>query len=192
MSKKRPPAGSMQSLFEIENIGEVDLAIARFFYANGISFNVPQSPYYGEMVKAINAALSGYKPPSLEKLRTTLVDKGKARVEEEVAPLKYAWTIDGCSIVMDGWADVHNRPLLNIIVSSTSGPYFLKAIDCSGQEKNTLFLRDALSDAIEEVGVSNVFQVITDVAPICKGVGFVGAEEVQAYILDSMLCACLK
>eukprot|EP01018_Ginkgo_biloba_P019121 Gb_37880 [translate_table: standard] len=161
----------MQSLFEIENRGEVDLAIARFFYANGISFNVARSPYYGEMDKAIMGAPSGYKPPGFEKLRTTLVDKKKARVEE-VAPLKHTWSIDGCSIVMDGWIDIRNRPLLNIIVSSTSGLYFLRAIDCSGMEKNTFFLRDVLSGAIGEVGVSNVVQVITDVALVCKAARF--------------------
>eukprot|EP01018_Ginkgo_biloba_P021234 Gb_08903 [translate_table: standard] len=69
---------------------------------------------------------------------------------------------------MDGWTDICNRPLLNIIVSSTLGPYSFRAIDCSGKEKNTFFLRDALSDAIEEVGVSIVVQVITNATPICK------------------------
>eukprot|EP01018_Ginkgo_biloba_P003740 Gb_32010 [translate_table: standard] len=156
MTKKRPHIGIVQSLFQIENRVEVDLAIARFFYANGISFNVAQSPYYGEMVKAIMGAPSGYKPSSFEKLCATLVDKKKARVEEEVAPLKHAWSIDGCSIVMDGWTNIRNCPLLNIILSSTSGPYFLRAIDCSRKEKNTFFLRDVLSGAIDEVGVSNV------------------------------------
>eukprot|EP01018_Ginkgo_biloba_P023691 Gb_23815 [translate_table: standard] len=123
------------------------------------------------MAKAIMGAPSGYTPPGFEKLRITLVDKEKARVKEEVAPLKHAWSIDGCSIVMDGWTDICNRPLLNIIVSSTSGPYFFRVIDCSGKEKNTFFLRDVLSGAIEEVGVSNVVQVITDAAPICKVAG---------------------
>eukprot|EP01018_Ginkgo_biloba_P031625 Gb_00101 [translate_table: standard] len=123
------------------------------------------------MVKAIQGAPSGYKPPGFEKLCTTLVDKEKGHVEEEVAPLKHAWNIDGCSIVMDGWTDIRNRPLLSIIVSSTLGPYCLRAIDCSGKEKNTFFLRDVLSAAIDEVGVSNVVQVITDVAPVCKVAG---------------------
>eukprot|EP01018_Ginkgo_biloba_P007030 Gb_02764 [translate_table: standard] len=116
-------------------------------------------------------APSGYKPPGFEKLRTTLVDKEKSHVEEEVAPLKHAWSIDGCSIVMDGWTNIRNHPLLNIIVSSTSGPYFFRAIDCSRKEKNTFFLRDVLSSAIKEVGVSNVVQVITNVAPVCRVAG---------------------
>eukprot|EP01018_Ginkgo_biloba_P009596 Gb_00241 [translate_table: standard] len=79
--------------------------------------------------------------------------KEKACVEE-VAPLKHAWTIDGCSIVMDGWTDVHNRPLLNIIVS-TSGPYFFRAIDYLGQEKNII------AQGIKCCSITNV-------APVCK------------------------
>eukprot|EP01018_Ginkgo_biloba_P004216 Gb_09014 [translate_table: standard] len=169
MTRKRPP--TIQSFFEIENKGEVELSIVRFFYGNGISFNVARSPYYGEMVKAIIGASSGYKPLGFEKLHTTLVDKEKPRIKEEVVPLKHAWSIDGCSIIMDGWTNIRNYPLVNIIVSSTLGPYFLRAIDCSRKEKNTFFLRDALSDAIEEVGVSNVVQVITDFAPIYKATG---------------------
>eukprot|EP01018_Ginkgo_biloba_P019938 Gb_40356 [translate_table: standard] len=188
MTRKRPPTSTVQRLFEIENRGEVDLAIERFFYANGISFNVARSPYYGEMVKAIQGAPSGYKPPGFEKLRTTLVDKEKGRVEEEVAPLKHAWSIDGCSIVMDGWIDIRNRPLLNIIVSSTSGPYFFRAIDCSGEEKNTFFLRDVLSAAIDEVGVSNVVQVIADAAPVCKVVGLLVQRSTNTYSGLHVVC----
>ena len=78
---------------------------------------------------------------------------------------------------MDGWTDCRNRPLINIIVSSISGPYFLKAIDCSGQEKNTMFLKEQLCDAIAEVGPSNVVQVITDAAPVCKAAGTMVQKE---------------
>ena len=73
-----------------------------------------------------------------------LVDKEKACGEKAMAPLKGSWSVDGCSIVMDGWTDCRNRPLINIIVSSISDPYFLKAIDCFDQEKNTMFLKDHL------------------------------------------------
>eukprot|EP01018_Ginkgo_biloba_P017446 Gb_05846 [translate_table: standard] len=129
------------------------------------------------MVMAIIGAPSGYKPPGFEKLRTTLVNKEKSRVEEE-APLTHAWSIDGCLIIMDGWTYIRNHPLLNIIVSSTSRPYFLRAIDCSRKEKNTFFLRD---------GVSNVVQVITNVAPICKVAGLL-VQKKYKHILWTPCC----
>ncbi|KAH9298203.1 hypothetical protein KI387_029885, partial [Taxus chinensis] len=148
-----------------------DVLIARFFYANGIPFNVARSPYYEEMVRAINKGPTGYKPPEYEKLRTTLIDKEKTRIEQQTAPVKRVWSSEGCNIVMNGWTDTRNRPLLNIMVTRSKGPYFLKAIDCSGQEKNADFLEKQLCDAIEEVGASHVVQVITDAAPVCKAAG---------------------
>lgn len=119
----------------------------------------------------------GYKALGYEKLRTVLVDKEKARLELAMAPLKASWNIDGCSIFMDGWIDCRNRSLINIIVSSISGPYFLRAIDCFGIKKNTMFLKDQLCDAIAEVGPSDVIQVLTDVAPMCTAMGIMVQKE---------------
>lgn len=100
-----------------------------------------------------------------------LVDNKKTRLEKKMVPLKESWSVDGCSIVMDGWIDCRNSPLINIIISSLSGPSFLRSIDCFGQENNTIFLKDQLCDVIAEVRPFNVVQVIMDVAPVCKAVG---------------------
>ena len=170
-NKRNKMCGGIHDMFDVKGREGVDLAIARFFLACGIPFNAARSPYFEQMVCAINDGPTGYKPPGYEKLRTVLVDKEKARLEKSMAPLKGSWYVDGCSIVMDGWTDCRNRPLINIIVSSVSGPYFLRAIDCTGQEKNAMFLKEQLCDAIAEVGPSNVVQVITDAAPVCKAAG---------------------
>ncbi|XP_059076869.1 uncharacterized protein LOC131075043 [Cryptomeria japonica] len=77
-------------LFDVQGQEAVDAVIARFFYANGIPFNVDLSHFYGEMVQAIKNAPAGYKPPGYTKLHTTLVDKEKTRLEEQTAPLKRA------------------------------------------------------------------------------------------------------
>lgn len=71
----------------------------------------------------------------------------------------------------DGWIDTGNHPLLNIIVSSVTGPYLLRATVCSGKNKSALFLKDYLCEAIDEIGPSNVVQVITEATPISKSVG---------------------
>ena len=95
-----------------------------------------------------------------------LVDKEKAYLEKAMAPLKESWSVDGCSIAVDGSTDSQNRPLINIIVSSISSPFFLKAIDCSNQKQTNLFLKDQIHDAITKVEPSNVIQVVTDAAPV--------------------------
>jgi hypothetical protein len=98
-------------------------------------------------------------------------DKEKARLEKAMASLKASWSLERCSIIMDGWTGCWNRPLINIIVSSIFVTYILTAIDCSGQEKKTLFLKDQLCDTIAEVRQSNVFQVVIDANLVCKVAG---------------------
>eukprot|EP00253_Pinus_taeda_P032335 PITA_32335 len=50
---------------------------------------------------------------------------------------------------------------------------FLKAVDCSGIEKDASFISTILIDAIESVGPHNVVQVITDNAQVCKAAGLI-------------------
>jgi len=115
------------------------------------------------------------------------VDKENARLEKAISPLKASWTVDGCSIIMDGWTDCRNRPLINIIVSSISGPYFLRAIDCSSQEKNTMLLKDQICDAIVEVGPFNVVQVVTDATPVCEATGMMVQKEYRLVTTDKFV-----
>ena len=46
---------------------DVDSKIFRFLYACGVPFNVLRSPYWHEMVSAINDAPKGYKSPGYDK-----------------------------------------------------------------------------------------------------------------------------
>ncbi|CAL5411674.1 unnamed protein product [Camellia sinensis] len=54
---------------------------------------------------------------------------------------------------------------------SESGPMFIKAVDCSGETKDKYFIANLMKETINEVGPSNVVQVITDNAPNCKAAG---------------------
>ena len=56
-------------------------------------------------------------------------------MEKILAPVRSSWSGNGVSIISDGWTDTANRPLVNIIVMSPASPYFLRAIDASGEEK---------------------------------------------------------
>eukprot|EP01018_Ginkgo_biloba_P023557 Gb_28145 [translate_table: standard] len=131
-------------MFDAGSRDNIDYAIVRFFYACGIPFNAARSPYYEEMVRAINNGPKGYKPLGYEKLRTNLIDNEKSRVEKELEPVQDEWPKVGCSVIMDGWTNRRNRPLLNIMVSCPRGTYFMRAIDCSLKEKNAIFQSELL------------------------------------------------
>ncbi|XP_016178428.1 uncharacterized protein LOC107620835 [Arachis ipaensis] len=52
-----------------------------------------------------------------------------------------------------------------------SGPMFLKAVDCSDEIKDKDYVAKQIRDVIREVGLSNVVQIVTDNAPVCKAAG---------------------
>ena len=62
----------------------------------------------------------------------------------------------GLTIVLNGWKDTRNRPLINVIGVSPSGVMFLKAVDCEGQVKDSKFIYRILIVAIKMVGSENV------------------------------------
>ncbi|KAF8403393.1 hypothetical protein HHK36_011495 [Tetracentron sinense] len=95
----------------------------------------------------------------------------KKRVKRLLDPFTEKWPTNGLSIVSDGWTNVKNRPLINILASNAFGSMFLYAHDFSSVEKSGKNISDFLLAAIENVGPSNVVQVITDNATNCKTAG---------------------
>ncbi|XLR22794.1 hypothetical protein S83_050694 [Arachis hypogaea] len=86
-------------------------------------------------------------------------------------PTKNSWSGKGVSIVSDGWSNPQRRPLLNFIAITESGPMFLKAVDCSDEIKDKDYVAKQIRDVIREVNLSNVVQIMTDNAPVCKAAG---------------------
>ena len=78
-----------------------------------------------------------FVPTSEHKLQTVL-DKEYAKIALE-KNLRLVWEEYGCCIIMDGWTDIRNCPLINIIITCTEGPFFLKAVDCSRHRKDADF-----------------------------------------------------
>ena len=68
----------------------------------------------------------------------------------------------GCTIVSDGCYNVQRRPLTNIMIISPRGEMFFHAIDSTGSIKSRPYIADVISSIIDEVGASNVIQVVMD------------------------------
>ena len=123
------------------------------------------------MVKEILSVGPSYAPPGEHRLRTSLLDKQYSKATMMMEEMRQTWIRTGCSIVMDGWSDIRHRPIINVIVTCPVGSYFLRAIDCSGKLKDADFQFGILREAVEEVGPSNVVQVVTNSARVCKLAG---------------------
>ncbi|XP_022003418.2 uncharacterized protein LOC110900866 [Helianthus annuus] len=187
LSKNSSSKKRLEESFAMLERNEVDLKIIRGLCANGIPFNVLRNPQFLEMVSAIKKAPDGYKPPSSEKARTTLLDACVRDVEKELAPVKDTWYTQGVSIVSDGWTNVKHNPLINVLAVNSRGAMFMYAGDFLGVEKKAGVIANYLIDAIETVGSSNVLQVVTDNAANCKKAGE-EIEKVYKHIFWSPCC----
>jgi hypothetical protein len=166
-----PSRRTIADLLDIGGRDEVDAKVVRFLYACGVPFNVLRSPYWHDMVKAINKAPLGYKGPRYEKARTVLLDKERAKIKRTLIRLTDGWEDIGVSIVSDGWTNVRNQHLINVLGVSASGAMFLAAHDSSTIASFAQHIAELLLKTIDDVGPSSVIQVITNNAANCKAIG---------------------
>ncbi|GAU49563.1 hypothetical protein TSUD_191890 [Trifolium subterraneum] len=170
--RRRGDDGPLSKAYNNEAREHLSAQIARLFYAAGLPFNVARNPYFiSAFSYAANTNISGYIPPSYDAIRTTMLQREKSNIMKLLQPIKDTWVEKGVSIVTDGWTDSQKRPLINFMATSTAGPIFLKAIDCTGEVKDRNYIANLILSAIDEVGAQNVVQVITDNAPVCKAAG---------------------
>ena len=62
----------------------------------------------------------------------------------------------------DGWKDERERSLRNFLVNCPKGSMFIRSIDTSSYAKDVVKIFQLLDQFIEEVGETNVVQVVTD------------------------------
>ena len=135
------------------------------------TFNVLRSPYWHEMVSAINDAPKGYKSPGYDKARTMGLDPEKAKITHSLSRMTSSWNENGVSIVSDGWTNIKCKPLISVLAVSVSGAIFLSSYDYSNKFKTNINIAKPLLDTIERIGPYNVVQVITDNVANCKAAG---------------------
>ena len=137
-------------------------AIARFFYAEDIPHGKVESSFFNDMLKVVANVGPSFKAPSAYQLRKKLLNGEIKNVEVDLMEIKEYWKTYGCTIVSDGWTDIRNRSIVNVLVSSMYGTIFLKSIDTSGHIKTGEYIFNILKDVIIEVGPENVVQVCMD------------------------------
>ncbi|KAH7439143.1 hypothetical protein KP509_04G047200 [Ceratopteris richardii] len=152
-----------------------DIEIARTVIMENLSFNLLNSNQWKTMVKAISEVgpCQGWSGPSYSDMRTTKINEEKKRIDLSLAPMREKWSRYGCTILSDGWRDRKNRGIINILVSCPIGTFFLRAVEVGKKGKKTtgVFIYRHIKKAIEEVGPSNVVQVVTDNASNCRHMG---------------------
>eukprot|EP00253_Pinus_taeda_P004648 PITA_04648 len=136
--------------------------IARWWYDANIPFNASRSPYYEPMFDAIHATGEGFKGPTMHELRGYRLHKEILSINDYLKDSKDSWARTGCTIISDRWTDQRNHTIINFLIFCPQGTMFLKSVDTSHKVKDGQLLFQLLDEVVEEVGVSNVVQVITD------------------------------
>lgn len=113
----------------------------------------------------------GYKPPSYHDIRGKYLKKKVESINSILVEHKTAWKKFGCTIMTDGWTDQKRRTIINFLVNSPMGTFFLKSIDASSISKTADKVFKMMDDIVEEVGEENVVQIVTDNAANYKLAG---------------------
>lgn len=131
-SKKRvaDPNNPINKAYKMEMRAQLDGEIARAFFSGGLPFHYARNPHHiNSYTMASEFNLVGYKPPTYNTLRTSLLQKERANVERLLDPIKTTWKEKGVTIVSDVWSDSQRRPLINFMAVTELGPMFIKAVN---------------------------------------------------------------
>lgn len=143
VKKRKGTSGSnsIEKAYKKEARGQCDGEIARMFYTGALSFHFARNPHFQNSFIRASHILS-YVPPGYNALRTTLLQKEKINVKNQLQPIKHTWKDKGVSLCSDGWANSQRRPLINFMAACESGPMFLRAINCEGEYKDKHFVAE--------------------------------------------------
>eukprot|EP01018_Ginkgo_biloba_P021222 Gb_34314 [translate_table: standard] len=166
--KRTKEIGKLEKIMDISRREKVNNYVIRYVYACDILFNVVRSPYWQDLVRAINDSPKGYKIPSFKKVQTILLIKEKSLVEKTIEPIRAFYRKTSVSIIFDGWTDARNKSLINVIDVCPKGSIFLNVVDHNRELKDATFIANILIDAIESFSPLNIVQVITDNARVYK------------------------
>ncbi|KAM0927618.1 hypothetical protein ACQ4PT_002748 [Festuca glaucescens] len=169
----------------------VDMQWALFFYECGIPFNVASSRQFQIAIEASCQCGSGYKPPSPYQLRESLLRDCVKETKLLRAKHETAWKQYDCTLMSDGWSDRRGRHLINFLVNSPGGTYFLESVDASIECQDARMIADLLEKRIEDVGKENVVQVVTDNGANYKAAGKILMERIPTLYWSPCACHCL-
>jgi hypothetical protein len=167
-----------QSLGQSFGAAESDLAdqaIAKFFYANGLSFAAADpaaGSYYRNMVDAIKSVRPSYVPPGRQKIAGSLLESVHTRMEADIQKRDASGQLMerfGLTYTSDGWEDCNSTPLINsAYILANDGGVYLRSVDTSGMTKSGEYTANLMLEDIYEIGPTKVVCVVTDTCPTMR------------------------
>ena len=104
----------------------------------------------------------GYTPPSPQVLAGSILNKEVLNINQLRKKHEEEWAKKGCTLMSDGWTDQRGRSIINFLLNSAVGTFYLHSIDCTSEMKTGEFIANGLSEVIELIGSDKIVQVCTD------------------------------
>ena len=136
--------------------------IARWMYDAAIRFNAVNYPSFDVMIESIGQYGVGLKPPSFHEVGVPLLKKEIGDVTKLMKTYEEEWAKYGCSLMADGWTDKKQRTLINFLVNSPKGTFFIQSVDASSYAKTGKKMFELLDRFVERIWEANVIQVVTN------------------------------
>ena len=152
-----------------------DEAIAKFFYANGIPFEVARASggdsLYRDMVRAIQATPAGYIPPNNNKIAGPLLDSTYEHMWADINLRDADGDLAkrfGSTYVSDGWESTNHTPLINsAFITAANGGVYWRSVDTSGKIKDADYTASLMIEDIYDYGCTKVVLVVVRCNSIC-------------------------
>ena len=153
---------SATSAFSSQTSSALTMAIADFIHAEGLSFQLSESPRLALILKLAKSASTGYKPPHRHAVSGSLLDLNYTQVKSKtMSRLGTDADVYGVSLFSDG-ATVKHVPLLNFLgASALCPPVMLEILDCrdhitAGGKKDATYIADQTLHQIGSIDKSKV------------------------------------
>ncbi|KAG5252542.1 zf-BED domain-containing protein/DUF659 domain-containing protein [Salix suchowensis] len=140
----------------------IHATMGRFLYDIGASLDALDSSFFQPLIDAVFSGRSGVAAPSHQDFRGRILKSLVQEVKSDIEQYKTRWAKTGCSLLVEEWDSGSGITLLNFLVYCSKGTVFLKSVDASNLIYSTDGLYELLKQMVEEVGVGNVLQVITN------------------------------
>jgi hypothetical protein len=130
--------------------------MALWVYECGVPFNATAARQFEIAIEATAQYGPGYKPPSPYQFGQPLLTKAVKLTSTVREDHERAWMHYGCTLMSDGWSDKRGRHLINFLINSPKGTYFMGLVDTSSEIQNQFMLANLLEKKINEIGKDKV------------------------------------
>ena len=114
----------------------MDKLWANAFYTSGIPFNVGENPWFREAVHETSKGLvNGYSLPRSIHLREGLLKESREDLKSEMQKSMKEAKPYGYTLSSDGWENVRREPLMNIMLLTSKGDFFLDSWNVAQADK---------------------------------------------------------